>query len=153
MSLLRFALTVAGPRDALINLIINAVIPWFFLRRAQSVPLLGWFSVEIFLAPMFFLLFSLATFFGIMNGVIQRQNGWSGEALDHSVGWRRWALGTGLTYGFAACSIFLLGIHLLDHFRPGLAIPAVALIVLQATLSAVLGYCVQVHGVLASRRL
>ena len=149
----RFALSVAGPADALINIALNAAIPWYFLRTVSELPLWGWFSVAVFLGPMFFLLFWLATYFGIRNGVLQRKSGAAGNALAHDVPWRGWAMCRGLLYGSGACLAFLIAIRGIDRLWPGLAMPAVALNVLQATLAGLLGYAVQVHGVLMSARL
>ncbi len=153
MTLRRFALTVAGPIDAAINLLLNGAICWFFLRSATSLPLTGSFSAESFLAPMFFLLFCLATYFGIRNGVIQRQNGLSGQPLAHDVRWRGWAIRLGISYGLSACTVFLIAIHLLDGIFPGLVIPARGLVLFQALLSAALGYCVQAYAVIKTAAL
>jgi hypothetical protein len=152
-SLLRYGLTIAGPRDAVINLLINGTICWNLLRSVESVPLLGPLSVESFMGPMFFLLFSLATFFGVLNGVIERRSGRSGPPLDSATPWLAKAVGWGLLYGVTALALFLLAIHLADRVWPTATLSGWSMIVLQTLLSAVLGFLVQVNGVLKSASL
>jgi hypothetical protein len=145
MSLARFAWRIAGPIDAAINFAINGGIAWFFLRRATDVPLLGWFSAYIFLAPMVFCVLTFATWFGIRNGMLPRGKlhvAWPGRA------WR-----AALMYGFigwAALTLFFLAVN---RIWPELRIPALWLILIDALGSAALGYAAQVHGVLRAERL
>jgi hypothetical protein len=152
-SLLRYGLTVAGPRDAVINILINGPICWSLLRSVEAVPWLGPLSIEGFMGPMFFLLFSLATFFGVLNGVLERRSGRSGPPLDPQTPWKAKATGWAALYGAAALALFLVAIHLADHLWPTTTISGWSLIVLQTSLSAVLGYLVQLNGVLKSASL
>ena len=147
-SLLRYGLTVAGPRDAVINVLINGPICWSLLRSVEAVPLLGPLSVEGFMGPMFFLLFSLATFFGVLNGVLERRSGRSGPPLDPKTAWMGKAAGWAVLYGSAALGLFLIAIHVLHRVWPDMTITGWTLIFLQTSLSAVLGYLVQLNGVL-----
>ncbi len=150
MTLWRFALTVAGPRDAVINVLINGPVCWYFLHSQASVPLTGRFSVEIFLGPMAFLLFSLATFFGVMNGVLFLRSGAAGPDVRPREPWRGPAIRLALTNGLAALAILLVAVHAIAWRWPRATISGWQLIGLQTALSAALGYCVQVNGVLRS---
>ena len=152
-SLLRYGLTVAGPRDAVINILINGPICWSLLRSAPTVPWLGPLSVESFMGPMFFLLFSLATFFGVLNGVLQRRSGRSGPPFAPAQAWVVKAAGWAALYGVTALILFLTAIHLINYAWPDTTLSGWSLIVLQTSLSAVLGYFVQLNGVLKSGSL
>ncbi|HEX4129666.1 MAG TPA: hypothetical protein VHZ24_06460 [Pirellulales bacterium] len=153
MTLWQYGLRITGPLDALINLALNGTIVWYFARGDVAIPLLGSPSVEAFLTPMFFLLFTLATFFGIRNGVTARRKGWAGEPLVPGVRWARWAWRRGLLLGLLAAAVFQVAIRLINHAVPQVQVSPRTMIVLQAGLSALLGYGVQVAGVVASRRV
>jgi hypothetical protein len=154
MSLTRFAWRTAGPWDAAINFVLNFAITAGCLWKAESLPLVGWPpAVVIFLGPMVFLLFTLATFSGFANGIKQRMNGWSGEPLARDTPWKRRAIITGLAYGTFALGLFLLGIFAIDAAYPGIRWSAIQLIAVQSLSSAALGYGVQVNAVLQTRRL
>jgi hypothetical protein len=145
MSLARFAWRIAGPIDAALNLAINGGIAWFFLHRATDVPLFGWFSAYIFLAPMVVCVLTFATWFGVRNAMIQTgklHTNWSGRA------WR-----AGLTYAVCGCAVLTMACLMIHRLWPDMRIPAAWLIMIDALGSAVLGYSTQVHGVLRAPRV
>ena len=153
MTLARYALTVAGPRDFLINLVINTIVPWWVLRGMDAAPLVGNPSALTLLGPMCFLLFSINTFSGFRNGVIYRRAGRTGPPLDPSARWIPAALRVGLVYGATALVAATALIFALAWRFPDARLPSPSYIVLQGTLAACLAYAVQVNGVLQTRRL
>jgi hypothetical protein len=82
MTLERYAFRVAGPIDFVINLAINTSIALFFLWNVPQLPLFGWPSAIVFLSPMVFCVLTFATFFGHLNGVVQRGRGLGGGPVE-----------------------------------------------------------------------
>jgi len=153
MTLARYALTVAGPRDFLINLVINTIVPWWVLRGMDATPLVGNPSALTLLAPMCFLLFSVNTFFGFHNGVRHRRAGRAQLPVEPATRWLPLALRIALVYGATALVAATALILTLAWRFPDARLPSPSYIVLQGTLAACLAYAVQVNGVLQTRRL
>ena len=153
MTLERYAFTVAGPRDFFINLVINTVVPWWVLRGREAVPLLGNPSALTLLGPMGFLLVSITTFFGFLNGVKQRKAGQIRPPLARETSWIGVAARTSLRHGILACAAFVLAILGLARLFPAAQLPSALFILFQGTFAACFAYVVQVNAVLQTRKL
>ena len=152
MSLERYALAIAGPRDFLINLLINTLVPWWVLRGMNTVPLLGNPSVLTLIGPMGFILVSVTTLSGFLNGVNHRKSGRAGPPPPPRARWLGLALRTALVNGAVALAVLVAFILALAWLLPDIRVSKTVLIGFQAMLAASLGYAVQVKSVLQTRR-
>jgi hypothetical protein len=153
MSLERYAFTVAGPRDFVINLAINAAVPWWVLQGAETVPMLGNPSALTLFGPMGFFLVGITTMFGFWNGMNYRRNSGAAQPLPPPGQWLKVAARAALGYGLLGLSVAVALVLALAWLYPGLQAPKGLMIGLQAGLAGILGYAVQVNAVLQTRKL
>lgn len=152
-SLLRYGLTVSGPRDFLINLAINTVVPAWLLLGRDSV---GWYgdpSVLSLWGPMGFLLVFFTTFFGYLNGISQRQAGRRGDALPTGWWWLPIALPSALLRGTLMMIVFMGTVIVLAAMLGPRQFPSGLLMLAQGLFAGLFAYTVQVRGVLLADRL
>lgn len=148
-----FALRVAGPREFIITLVINTIVAVWVFHGARDVPLAGGFSLLTYFGPMSFLLPSLTTFFGIMNGVNQRRSGRVRPSWPAGGRWIPAAIISGLVCGCCICFGCVALFHLLDKLAPEIVMPKwVALGAIGLT-AGVLGYILHSLAVVLSGRL
>jgi hypothetical protein len=149
----RFALRVAGPRDAVINLAINTAIPWWFLHQTETTPIVGPLSMMTLLTPMAFLLTSIVIFFGYFNGVVQRKMGLAGPPLAPETPWAALAIRRGVACGTLAALATAGTLYALHLRFPEGGVPSNWMIVGQGTSAALAAYILQVLAVLQTRKL
>jgi hypothetical protein len=110
-SLSELAWRVVGPRDALINVAINVPIALLVYWGVERLPLAGHPSLLTMCGPMSFILPTVTTYFGYMNGVIARRSGRIPPAWQPNTRWKLpatiWGLGSGIV-SCATCTVSLL---------------------------------------------
>ena len=146
MSLERVAWRIAGPIDAAINLAINALIPWYFLRGAEPVPLVGLPSLYAFVGPMVFCALLIASAMGFRNGIRYVTGG---QMPSH---WWRRAWFRGLLLACAGSAALALAIGVLRFVQPELRFSPLSVVVIDGVGAAILGYFAQAGGIFAARR-
>jgi hypothetical protein len=117
-----FAWRVAGPRDFVINLIVNATVPFWVFRGLDTVPLTGWHSVASVVLPMSFLLCTLTTFFGWFNAIKERRLGTVVPAVAEGILWSGRAWRDGFSVGFPSLGITMLLTYLVHRWMPNATI-------------------------------
>lgn len=150
MTIRRFALLVAGPRDFAINLVVNSTIPWLVFGSREEVALIGSPSVFHILLPMAFLLGSLTTFFGYFNGVKERRAGVVLPGLERPVPWMRTAVHSGLLVGSATLAVFVVLFFICWQLAGDVAVPRYWAIGGIALLSGLMGYVLHSAAVIRS---
>ncbi|MGM0489091.1 MAG: hypothetical protein ACQESR_20310 [Planctomycetota bacterium] len=152
-SLREYAWRVLAPREFAINVLINGLIAWWVYSHADRVTLLGWSSVLVMCGPISFILPTLTTFFGRMNGVVARGRRKAGLPWPENGRWQAMAwvagLGNSAIVGPAAVMILLL----LDYILPGLTLAKWTAIALVACYSGLLGFVLHGRAVLQVERL
>ncbi len=108
-----FAFRVAGPRDFLINLVVNGTIAWLVYGGRETVPLIGWHSIWVMLLPMALLESTLTTFFGYLAGALKRKAGAITPPLAPEVPWLNVAIRAGLRWGCGAAGVCIVVMLLL----------------------------------------
>lgn len=134
-----FAYRTSGPIDAVINLILNTAIPWYFLRAMDSVPLIGIPSFYAFVGPMVFCAAFFPSWMGYVNG------------LRITTGKPSYRAGVARALIIALIASAFLGMlmYLLHQGLPELRISTRSTILIDGLGSAILGYWMQVAGVFA----
>lgn len=117
-----FAWRLAGPRDFVINLVINTTIPFWIFREHDAVPLTGGHSVASVVLPMSFLLCTLTTFFGWFNAIKERRVGTVVPPVADNIRWSGRAWRDGLTAGTAALAVAAIATLLVNRLMPGVTI-------------------------------
>jgi hypothetical protein len=113
-----FAWRVAGPRDFVINLLINTAVPFWVFRGHDLVPLTGRHSVASVVLPMSFLLCTLTTFFGWFNCIKERRAGAVVPAVAAGTKWAARAWLAGLAVGLPALTATVGVAFVLGRFFP-----------------------------------
>jgi len=114
----QFAWRVAGPRDFVINLVVNSTIPFWLFRGHDAVPLTGWHSVAAVVLPMSFLLGTLTTFFGWFNAIKERRAGLVVPPVVPGTPWAGRAWRAGLAVGLPALAIATAAVLLAARLAP-----------------------------------
>lgn len=122
MSVRDFAWRVAGPRDFLINLLVNTAIPFLLFRGLDAVPLTGRHSLSAIVVPMSFLLCTLTTFFGWFNAIKERRAGTVVPAVEPGTRWATRAWLAGLAVGLPAVAATTATAVLLGRFAAGVTV-------------------------------
>ncbi len=122
LSVREFAWRVAGPREFVIVLVINTIIPYWVYRGLDLVPLTGEHSVASVVLPMSFLLCTLTTFFGWFNAIKERRAGRVLPPLVDNIRWSGRAWLNGLVAGIAALGIATVATFLVRRVMPGATI-------------------------------
>ena len=148
-SLRDLAWRVAGPRDALINFMINAPIAVLVYWSADRVPLAGPLSLLTICGPMSFLLPTITTFFGYLNGVGARKSGFLPPAWPAEMGWKRSALIWGIGSGLLSCASCFLVLQALGQAWPDFTLSKWEAVAAVGLLSAAMGY--GFHSIAVSR--
>jgi hypothetical protein len=153
MTVRRFAYTVAGPRDFVINLVVNGSIAWLVFGRHETVPLVGWGSIWVMLLPMSLLESGLTTFFGCLAGALKRKAGLLAPPLDPAAAWLDVAVREGLLWGMGALGVAVTLMLALAATGVQVQLPAWQVIVGVGLLSGVLAYALHTRAVLRAGRL
>lgn len=150
----RFAYFVAGPRDFVINLVINGVIAWWIFGGGDLVPLSGANSIFKMLLPMSAIESTLTSFFGLLNG-IQELKRIAANGSSHA-GRGRW-FATAVIYSLINGAIGLLvvvGLSIAaNRFAPDGAIAARYVPAVVGVLSGLLAYVLHSQAVIRSETL
>jgi len=108
----RYAWLVAGPRDLVINGVINGVIAWFLYRGYAEVPLVTGHSVFSMLVPMTFILSFATTFFGYLSGLQWLKSASKIDGGERKIPWMaagiRAGLLTSVCCGFIALAALMV---------------------------------------------
>jgi hypothetical protein len=153
MTLTRFAYRISGPRDLVINAMLNGAIAWLVFGSRQTVPVAGEGSIFVMILPMVFIESSLTTFFGYFNGVLQRRLGRVEPTLSVAVPWASLAIRVGLTWGTGMLAAFAVVMYALAHCAPTWTMSGSTAVALIVILSASLAYLLHVRAVLRSRMI
>jgi len=148
-SLSELAWRVAGPRDALINFVINAPIAILVYWSVDQVPLVGHPSLLTICGPMSFLLPTITTCFGYLNGVGARKSGYLPPAWPGDTAWKRPALAWGLVSGLLSCASCVLVLSALGRAWPGFTLSKWEAVAAVGLLAAAMGYVF--HSIAVSR--
>jgi hypothetical protein len=155
MKLENFAFLIAGPREFLINLVINSVIPWYLTKSIEYVSIWGNPSLASLFLPMSFILVAVVSMTGFTNGMTNGQL--NKENLIHyfqkETTWLKPALLTAGLYGLIALTTTSLIIWGLQLYQPNIQFSAQNVIVAQGLIAAFLAYAVQVNAILQSKNL
>ncbi len=152
-SLARFALLTAGPRDLIINAVINTPIAWFFYSAAESVRLAGDSSVMSMLIPMTLILSFLTTFFGYFAGIQRRKAGLATPAWREGTPWFKQALLWSAVWAAMAVTACVVVDWAVQTLAPELAMPGWAGVVLIGAYAGVLAYVLHARAVMAAARM
>ena len=139
-SLANYAWRVLAPREFVINVLVNAPIAWFVYRKAEGVPLVGWLSLLVICGPMSFILPTLTTYFGTMNGVVARVRRRAGLPWPSGARWQARACVAGLRTAAVVGPVNLVAILMLDRVFPGLTFAKWTAILLVACYGGLLGF-------------
>ncbi len=153
MTLRRFALLIAGPRDFAINFLINGFIAWLVFHSWTAVPLDGGPSIFVMVLPMVFIESTLTTFFGYLAGALKRKYGGVTPALDPQTSWLGRAVSAGLVWGTSMLGLATAAKWLLGRFCPGVLLSPWQAIAGIAVLSGVLAYVLHARAVLRAGRI
>jgi hypothetical protein len=153
MTLPQFAYLVAGPRDFVVNVAINMSIAWWLYRHEATTPWVGEPSVASMIVPMCFFLTVGTTFFGFLNGTVQRKKGLVTPALAPGVRWIRWAALTALAYGLFAAAVSAFVLWAVHVSWPDIVMPRRMAVVGIGLLAGVMAYLLHSHAVLKTARL
>lgn len=146
----RFAGYVAGPRDFVINFVINGVIAWFVFGRSEAVPLAGPDSIFNMLLPMSAIEGTLTSFFGLINGI---QNVLKRTASNSSLkrrGWVSFALVYSAIRGTVGFLFFLVAMFAIRSFCPAATLPTGLVPVIVGLISGALAYVLHSRAVIDS---
>ncbi|TVS10393.1 MAG: hypothetical protein EA424_25475, partial [Planctomycetaceae bacterium] len=119
-SLSGYAWRILGPRELLINLLINGLIAWWVYRHTSQVPVVGWLSVLVIVGPMSFIMPVLTTYFGYLNGVNARRWGRAGRPWTAGTFWQSKAWWAGLCAAAVAGPLSVIALLTIESIRPGL---------------------------------
>ncbi|HEX4145904.1 MAG TPA: hypothetical protein VHY91_20545 [Pirellulales bacterium] len=149
----RFALCVAGPRDFVINLLINGTIAWWLFSGAAEIPVAGAGSIFEMLLPMAAIESTATSFTGLLNGTSKLRK----RALVQAAFPRRTWLVRALRYSLLQ-GVFGFLASLIAMFVVRLTIPTVTLSPATVTIvigliAGTLGYVVHSRGMLKSASL
>ncbi len=122
MSIRDFAWRVAGPRDFIINFIINTTIPFWIFQGLDAVPVTGKHSVASILLPMSLLLGTLTTFFGCFNAIKERRAGTVLPPFVAGTPWAGRAWLSGLATGGLALAVTVTVTFLVSRLAPELTV-------------------------------
>ncbi|MDX1920988.1 MAG: hypothetical protein SFU25_09680 [Candidatus Caenarcaniphilales bacterium] len=154
-SLKNFAYRVAGPRDFVLNLVVNAAIPWWITKGMVFVPLFGATSIFSLLAPMGFILVGATSFFGFFNGLTKGKV--NKETLIYrfktNPSWLIPTLLTSLAFGIIGGLTFILILSFIYSSFPPVIVSREKMIIGQSLLAAFLAYFVQVFALLNAKNL
>lgn len=137
-----FAYRISGPIDAAINLVLNTVIPWYFLRGTTSVPLLGLPSFYAFVGPMVFCALFFPSWMGYVNGL----------RLTAGAPSYRQGIARALAIAVIGSALLAILMYLMHQWLPELRISTLTTILITSLGSTILGYWLQVAGVFAAYR-
>jgi hypothetical protein len=151
-ALKRFAWRVAGPREFLINVVLNGIIAAIAYRRATTMTVAGIAPLLAYFGPMSFLLPLLTTFFGYFNGLVARRAG-VGSPCTPEIRWKAVALRSGLVRGCACCPACILACLAVQAIWPGLQFSKWMGVALIGLVAGVLGYVLHGAAVCRSARL
>jgi hypothetical protein len=152
-SLADYAWRVLGPREFVINVLINLPIAYWVYRHVERVPLVGWLSLLVYCGPMSAILPTLTTFFGVMNGVLARAQGKAGEPWTPGVPWKSTAWRTGIATAGVVLPIAVLTFWGSDRLWPGITVSRGMAITVVALYGGILGYLLHVRAVVKAGRL
>jgi hypothetical protein len=152
-SLRAFAYRVAGPRDLVINVLINALVATWVYHGVDEVPLVGWLSLLVYCGPMCFLLPAITTYFGYLNGVVARWKGIAGPSWPAGTPWVRAALVRSFMRGAVVCACCLVCFLTIDHLAPNLALSKWTAVAVVGLTAGILGYVLHARAVVLAGRL
>ena len=146
---------ICGPRDFILNLLINSFIPWYLTKEIADVSIFGNPSLASLFVPMGLILVGCTSFFGFFNGITRGEL--SKEILinkfKHDNAWLKPALIWSGIYGLIGLISFLAIILLINYFAPTFQVAKNHIIVAQGLIAAFLAYGVQVNAVFMSQNL
>lgn len=146
----RYAFRVAGPIDFVINVVLNTLIPWLFLRGTAQVPLFGLPSAFAFWGPMVACVCFFATFFGYMNGT-RLCDAMADRQCNGGRNWMRRGAAAGACYAVVTLGL-LTGVLVILHSRYEVtSMSSMSIILIDGSVAGGLGYCAQVNGVLRAQ--
>jgi hypothetical protein len=147
-----FAWRVAGPREFLINVVLNGLIAAIAYHAATTVTVAGFAPVLAYLGPMSFVLPLLTTFFGYLNGLGARRAG-VGPPCPPVIRWKAVALRSGFARGCLCCPTCILACVAVQAMAPDLQFSKWTGVALISLTSGVLGYVLHATAVCRSARL
>lgn len=117
-ALRRFAYRIAGPREVVINVLINGGLAWCFFGGRSATPLTGPGSIFAMLLPMCFILSTLTTFFGLLAGRTKWQQLQPGHEAVSLLAWLRSAWVRSLLMGLVGLALALASQAILERLFP-----------------------------------
>ena len=139
-SLSELAWRVAGPRDAVINFFINAPVALAVYWSVDRVPFVGHPSLLTICGWMSFLLPTITSYFGFLNGVGARKSGALPPAWPEGQKWAISAIVWGLICGVLSYACCVLVLHLLGRTWPDFALSKWQAVAVIGLLAAAMGY-------------
>jgi hypothetical protein len=114
-----FAWRVAGPREFVINVVLNGLIAAIAYHNAASMSIAGTASLLAYFGPMFFFLPLITTYCGHLNGVGARRAG-VGAPWPQEARWKGTALRSGLAIACVCCPLCICVCLALQAVAPDL---------------------------------
>jgi putative ABC transport system ATP-binding protein len=152
-SLSGYAWRVLGPRELLINLLINGLIAWWVYRHTSQVPVVGWLSVLVIVGPMSFIMPVLTTYFGYLNGVNARRWGRAGRPWTAGTFWQSKAWWEGLCAAAVAGPLSVIALLTIESIRPGLGFSRIGAMILVGGYGGLLSYFLHARAAIRAGRL
>lgn len=148
----KYAYRVAGPIDLVINVVLNTIIPWAFLRGIPQVPLFGLPSAFAFWGPMVVCVCFFATFFGYMNGARLRHATAAKQPTGSNQSWMRHGAAAGLCYAIVTLGLLTGVLGVLHSQFQITSLSSLSVILIDGGFAGGLGYWAQVNGVLRAQQ-
>ncbi len=148
LSIRRYAYTVAGPCDYVINFAINASVAWLLFRSESSTPCFGPHSLSTVMVAIAGFCATFATFFGYFNAIRERRAGKVLPPCDPQKPWAKTAWRVALVRGLIAFAIASAISAALRPYFAEVEIPTLWAIGITGAYAGVLGYWIHTSAII-----
>jgi hypothetical protein len=149
-ALRRFTYRIAGPREVVINVLINGGLAWWFFGSRSATPLTGSGSIFAMLLPMCFILSTLTTFFGLLAGRTKWQQLQPGHEAVPLLAWLRSGWVRSLLMGLVGLALALASQAILDRLFPTAVLSPGQVIATIAVVAGVLAFVLHTRAILVA---
>ena len=153
MTLREYAYRFAIWRELIAGFCINTLIMWAIFWGKEDIPVLGWFSIMMVVAPTCYCAMAFPTFFGIAAGVKRRQTGKSPPPLDKKFRWIWLACWRAFRVGFPTWCLGFVSVRVLSYFHPSLTVSGWLFVVLVPIIATPISAMMFVRALLSTERL
>ncbi len=150
LTLRQFAWQKAGVLEFFITFTINFVIAIGVFWPAQSLPLIGGYSLLSMLGPMCFILPLASSFFGVANAARVRSQGIVDIPWPNDAPWQRYGLQIGFVRGVCSSVFTIVMLWITASILGNLLLPKWLCVVGIGLLSGILGYAYHSTAIMAT---